>query len=124
MGCGSFLNREHELSWGYWTDCSSKYISPKNSYQTFRSDTATGFWVTVLDSLEQIPLPGAAIWFGKNPTLLSGQTNRSGTFRINSSELDTVYVSYIGFDYQYYYRESSEIDSVIISLSACEIHMY
>lgn len=124
MGCGSMLNREPELFWGSWTDCSSEYISPKNSYQTFLSDTNSGFWVTVVDSLEHEPLPGAAIWFGKNPTLFSGQANESGALRIDSSELDTIYVSYIGFDNQYYYRDSSEIDSVIIYLSECEIHMY
>ncbi len=122
-GCSWVLNKEPKNFGGSWTDCSFDYISPQDSYKTFESNNPTGFWVTVIDSSDQIFLPNTVIRYGKNPEITSGRTDSNGNFWINSTKMDTVLLTYIGFDNQYYFRDSNKIDSVVITLSPCTIQL-
>ena len=124
-GCSWIFNKEANNYGGSWTDCSFEYISPSNSFKTFESGNSNpiGFWVTILDSSNSVALPNTAIRYGKNPEIISGKTDSNGNFWIHSTKLDTVFLNYIGFDNQYYYRDKIEIDSVEIRLSPCTIHL-
>jgi len=122
--CGWIFNKEPNQYGGSWTDCSYEYISPENSYQVFESDHSNGFWVTVIDSSDQAVVPNTAIRYGRNPEIISGKTDLNRTFWINSTKLDTVFLTYIGFDNQYFFRDSKSIDSVVVSLRPCIIHLY
>ncbi len=110
----------------------AEFISPENSYKTFEDKNTSGFWVTIVDSLNQSPIPEVLVLFEKDPTktadltddkrniwLHSGLTNEKGSIWIHSTKLDTVFVQYIGFQNQYYYRNNASIDSVVIFLNEC-----
>jgi hypothetical protein len=110
----------------------AEYISPGNSYKTFEGENTSGFWVTIVDTLNQSPIPEVAVLFEKDSTITSnmtdykrnywlhfGLTNEEGSIWINSTKMDTVFVTYIGFQNQYFYRNSASIDSVVIFLNEC-----
>ena len=119
IGCNSSVLKKNIYLDSGWTDCNSDITKPFSRIETFEGKNYEGFWVTVVDSTDLLPLPGAVVLYGSDSK--TNTTGVNGSLWINTDKTDTLYVSFISFDPGSYYRSSVSIDSVVVYLSECTI---
>lgn len=120
LNCHTGYSGKKQSYGGWWTDCVNDFSIPFSKTEIFEEKSASGFWVTTLDSTDSSAVPGVIIKYGLESDDYF-TTGRNGSVWIESQKTDTIYAQYIGLNSGFFYRYSSTIDSVVIYLTWCTI---
>jgi len=109
IGCSPSKWAQVSETWAF------DYVEYGKKVESFHSARRPGLCVTLIDSTDSVPIPGAQISMGMEGIV--HRTDGKGNCYFGVVTSDTLYVGMIGFQFRKVCYRSNSRDSIVISLA-------